>query len=71
MNQEIRLSQSGVEEPAWLPDGAGIYYRNESKWVRVDLNLAGDQPEISGRQLFFEGDYVNVWGPSHDIFPNG
>ncbi|MDB4626595.1 DUF1552 domain-containing protein, partial [bacterium] len=71
MNQEIRLSESGGEEPDWIPDGSGIYYRNESKWYRVGLDLNGEQPQVTSRDLFFEGDYVNVWGPSHDIFPNG
>ncbi|MDA7521292.1 TIR domain-containing protein [Verrucomicrobia bacterium] len=71
MNQEIRLSESGGEEPDWIPDGSGIYYRNESKWHRVGLDLNGEQPQVTSRDLFFEGDYVNVWGPSHDIFPDG
>ena len=26
---------------------------------------------MESRNLFFEGDYVNVWGPSHDTFPDG
>ena len=70
MNQEIRISSGGGEEPKWLPDGSGIYYRNGSQWMKVKLSLNG-QPEIGEPELFFEGDYLNVWGPSHDIFPNG
>ena len=36
--------------------------------VPVELNevLSIGEPE-----LFFEGDYVNVWGPSHDTFSDG
>ena len=71
MDQEIRLSESGGEEPDWLPDGTGIYYRNESQWIKLSLDLSGIQPQVTNRELFFQGDYVNVWGPSHDIFPNG
>jgi len=70
MNQEIRISVGGGEEPKWLPDGSAVYYRNGSKWMKVVLDLKGE-PEIGEPELFFEGDYVNVWGPSHDIFPDG
>jgi Tol biopolymer transport system component len=70
MNQEIRISTGGGEEPKWLPDGSGVYYRNGSLWLKVALDLEGE-PEIGEPELFFEGDYVNVWGPSHDIFPDG
>ena len=70
MNQEIRISSGGGEEPKWMPDGSGVYYRNGSQWMKVKLVLNGE-PEIGEPELFFEGDYVNVWGPSHDIFPNG
>ena len=70
MNQETRISAGGGEEPKWLPDGSGVYYRNGSKWMKVSLKLEGE-PEIGEPELFFEGDYVNVWGPSHDIFPDG
>jgi len=70
MNEEIRISTGGGEEPKWLPDGSAVYYRNGSKWMKVALDLKGE-PEIGEPELFFEGDYVNVWGPSHDIFPDG
>ena len=70
MNREIRISAGGGEEPKWLPDGSGVYYRNGSQWMKVSLKLDGE-PEIGEPELFFEGDYLNVWGPSHDIFPDG
>ena len=70
MDNEIRISSGGGEEPKWLPDGSGLYYRNGSQWMKVSLKLVGDR-EIGEPELFFEGDYVNVWGPSHDVFPDG
>jgi Tol biopolymer transport system component len=70
MNQEIRISAGGGEEPKWLPDGSGVYYRNGSQWMKVSLKMEGE-PEIGEPELFFEGDYVNVSGPSHDVFPDG
>jgi Tol biopolymer transport system component len=70
MNEETRISAGGGEEPKWLPDGSGVYYRNGSQWMKVSLKLEGE-PEIGEPELFFEGDYLNVWGPSHDIFPDG
>ena len=38
--------------------------------MKVSLQLAQDL-EIGEPELFFEGDYVYVWGPSHDIFADG
>ena len=70
MNNEIRISDGGGEEPKWLPDGSGVYYRNGSQWMKVSLDLESE-PKVGKPELFFEGDYVNVWGPSHDIFPDG
>ena len=70
MDKEIRISDGGGEEPKWLPDGSGVYYRNGSQWMKVTLDLEVE-PEVGKPELFFEGDYVNVWGPSHDIFPDG
>ena len=70
MDQEIRISSGGGEEPKWLPDGSGVYYRNGDQWMKVSLNFDGEM-EIGEPELFFEGDYVNVWGPSHDVFPDG
>ena len=70
MNDEIRISAGGGEEPKWLPDGSAVYYRNGSKWMKVILKL-DNEPEIGEPELFFEGPYVNVPGPSHDIFPDG
>jgi len=70
MTDEIRISAGGGEEPKWLPDGSGVYYRNGSKWMRVSLKL-GEELQIDEPELFFEGEYVNVRGPSHDVFPDG
>ena len=70
MDEETRISAGGGEEPKWLPDGSGVYYRNGSQWMKVSLKL-DEKMEIGEPELFFEGDYVNVWGPSHDVFPDG
>ena len=70
MDQEIKISKGNGEEPKWLPDGSGVYYRNGQQWMKVPLKL-GDEFEIGGPEVFFEGEYVNVWGPSHDVFPDG
>ena len=64
MNEETRISAGGGEDSKWLPDGSAVYYRNGSKWMKVSLKLEGE-PEIGEPELFFEGDYLNVWGPSH------
>jgi len=70
MDQEMRISSGGGEEPMWLPDGKSVFYRNGSQWMKVPVDL--EQPMSVGEpELFFEGDYVNFWGPSHDTFPDG
>ena len=70
MNEEIRISSGGGEEPKWLPDGSGIYYRNGSSWLQAALQLESEI-EIGEPKLFFEGDFINPWGPSHDVFSDG
>ena len=70
MDNEIRISAGGGEEPKWLPNSSDIYYRNGSKWMKVSLEL-GVNLDIGEPEFFFEGDYLNPWGPSHDVFPNG
>ena len=49
-------------------EGSYAIYLNRfpemDKEIRIS-NGGGEEPK------FFEGDYVNVWGPSHDIFPDG
>jgi Tol biopolymer transport system component len=70
MNDEIRISSGGGEEPMWLPDGSSVYYRNGSQWMKVPVKLNEAIP-VGEPELFFEGDYVNVWGPSHDTFADG
>ena len=70
MNNEIRISVGGGEEPKWLPDGSGSLL---SQRLTVDEGVVGSREDMekSVSLNFFEGDYVNVWGPSHDIFPDG
>jgi Tol biopolymer transport system component len=70
MNDEIRISSGGGEEPMWLPDGSSVYYRNGSQWMKVPVKLNEAIP-VGEPELFFEGDYVNFWGPSHDTFADG
>jgi len=70
MTDEIRISAGGGEEPKWLPDGSGVYYRNGAKWMKVALKL-GEELQIGEPELFFEGEYINVRGPSHDVFSDG
>ncbi len=70
MNEEIRISSGGGEEPKWLPDGSGIYYRNGSSWLQATFK-SESKIEIGEPKLFFEGDFINPWGPSHDVFSDG
>ena len=70
MNDEIRISAGGGEEPKWLPNTSDVYYRNGSKWMRVPMKL-GENLDIGEPEFFFEGNFLNPWGPSHDVFPDG
>ncbi|MDB4635212.1 TIR domain-containing protein [bacterium] len=70
MDNEIRISSGGGEEPMWLPDGSSVFYRNGSQWMKVSVKFS-ESIQVGEPTLFFEGDYKNVWGPSHDTFPDG
>ena len=39
MDNPIRISAGGGEEPKWLPDGSGVYYRNGSQWLTVKIDF--------------------------------
>ena len=70
MDNEMRISSGGGEEPMWLPDGGSVYYRNGSQWMRVPINF-DRQLSVGEPELFFKGNYLNFWGPSHDTFADG
>ena len=38
--------------------------------MKVALKL-GEELQIGEPELFFEGEYINVRGPSHDVFSDG
>ncbi len=70
MDNEIRISAGGGEEPKWLPNSSDVYYRNGSKWMKVPMKF-GVNLDIGEPEFFFEGNFLNPWGPSHDVFPDG
>ena len=59
--KKTKLTSNNINE--W----GGVLSLDE-KWVAY---TSEKDMEISEPELFFEGDYVNVWGPSHDVFPDG
>ena len=69
MNNEIRISVGGGEEPKWLPDGSGVYYRNGSQWMKVCWISRVNRKSVS-LNFSLKGLRERL-GPSHDIFPDG
>ena len=60
MNQEIRISSGGGEEPKWMPDGSGVYYRNGSQWMKVKLvlNEEPETPALVARFAVFSNEEI-------------
>jgi len=64
------VSSNGGEEPIWSPNGDKLYYRIGNNWMVVTCTL---EPTFSAGvpELLFSGPYVNVFGYSYDISPDG
>ncbi|MDA2912837.1 serine/threonine-protein kinase [Acidobacteriia bacterium AH_259_A11_L15] len=65
-----RISTEGGEEPIWSRDGRKLFYRYGSRWYVVDLDL-GAEFRAGTPRLLFEGPYINVFGYSYDVSPDG
>jgi serine/threonine-protein kinase len=66
-----RVSVGGGEEPRWSRDGRRIVFRYGTEWFESSFTN-GDPPSIGlPRRLFQGGQYANVLGYSHDLFPDG
>jgi Tol biopolymer transport system component len=66
----LTVSSGGGEEPYWSPKGDRLFYRNNDRWMAVDIFTT---PEFSaGRpQLVIQGAYSNPVGISYNVHPDG
>ena len=67
---KFQISTGGGEEPHWSPRGDELFYRNGNEWMRAVVTTEPEL-EISRPQLLFQGNYLNVPGPSYDVSPDG
>jgi len=65
-----QISTEGGEEPVWSPGSQELFYRNGRKWMAVSYST---DPKFSVElpKVLFEGNYLNVSGPSYDVSPDG
>jgi len=68
--EKWRVSTEGGEEPVWSRGSHELFYRNGRKWMAVSYSM---NPKFSAElpRVLFEGDYVNVFGRSYDVSPDG
>jgi len=68
--EKWRISTEGGEEPVWSRSSHELFYRNGRKWMAVSYSM---NPKFSAElpRVLFEGDYVNVFGRSYDVSPDG
>jgi len=67
----IQVSSGGGEEPVWTPSGRQVIYRRGNQWWMVDVITTNGLLQPATPKLLFEGPYLNCWGPSFDIAPDG
>ena len=69
----VQISQGGGAEPVWSPDGARIYYRDQSGRAFFAANVrAGSTLEVTGRAKLFEGNFDYEWVvASYDVSRTG
>jgi serine/threonine-protein kinase len=67
----MQVSNGGGEEPVWTPSGRQVIYRRGSQWWMVDVVTTHGLLQPGIPKLLFRGPYLNCWGPSFDIAPDG
>jgi Tol biopolymer transport system component len=67
----IQVSNGGGEEPVWTNSGRHVIYRNGKQWWMVDAITKDGKIQPAAPRLLFEGPYLNCFGPSFDIAPDG
>jgi len=68
--KRVRVSTGGGEEPIWSHDGRELFYRWGSKIYVVDVTL-GSEISVGTPRVLFDGPYVNLYGWSYDVSPDG
>jgi hypothetical protein len=65
--REWPVSVDFGEEPIWSRDSKELFYRRHGEWWAVPFTRDGPAPP----RLLFRGDFVNPFGPSYDVAPDG
>jgi serine/threonine-protein kinase len=65
--REWPVSSDFGEEPIWSRDSKELFYRRHGEWWGVAFTKEGPAPP----RLLFRGDFVNPFGPSYDVAPDG
>ena len=69
--QRLLVSRrGGSEEPIWSRDGRRLFYRSGQRIMEAKVSF---EPELSTETpiVAYEGDFVNVGGPSYGVSPDG
>ena len=68
--QRWKVSLDGGEESRWSVDGKELFYRNKDKWFVVPIDTT-EGFKAGKPTVLFEGSYINVYGYSWDVYPDG
>ncbi|MEE8538534.1 MAG: hypothetical protein V3S54_01865 [Woeseiaceae bacterium] len=66
----VRISTGGGEAPIWSRDGRELFYRWGTKIYVVDVTL-GPKFRAGSPRVLFDGPFVNLFGWSYDVSPDG
>ncbi len=66
-----QVSIKGGDSPVWSPDGATLYYFEDSRLIAVSVETA-PRFRVTGRRTLLEGEYLTYrWSRQYDIDPSG
>ena len=68
--QQRRLSTCEAVEPLWSPAGDELFYQCGRRWLVTNVTTGSDFSAGSPRELF-ETPFVDTFGLSYDIAPDG
>jgi len=68
-----QISTEGGQQPVWAPDGSKLYFWNETRMMKVEVNTKPIfKPSIPEVMFEFESKYIlSGWIPRYDIHPDG
>ncbi|MGI8785112.1 MAG: protein kinase domain-containing protein [Acidobacteriota bacterium] len=65
-----QISVDGGVEPVWCRNSGELFYRSGARWYAVRISTERE-PKWEAPRLVWETDFIDTWGTSYDVSPDG